>query len=102
MFVLSIFVAAYMKVLQKCSPFVCVIGLNESVCACHFRHCVLKVLHKCSLFVCAIAQAPNKPSGYLTGMLRPLQIFCDEHAAALGESHHREILLIIFSSLVDQ
>ena len=102
MFVLSIFVAAYMKVLQKCSPFVCVIGLNESVCACHFRRCVLKVLHKCSLFVCAIAQAPNKPSGYLTGMLRPLQIFCDEHAAALGESHHREILLIIFSSLVDQ
>ena len=75
------FCRCMLKVLQKCSSFVCsrpeqeclclsflslhaesvtkvlfllcVLGLNKSVCACHFCRCMLKVLQKCSSFVCS-------------------------------------------------
>ncbi|XP_076463850.1 conserved oligomeric Golgi complex subunit 2-like isoform X2 [Babylonia areolata] len=47
-------------------------------------------------------EAPSKPSGYLTGMVRPLRLFSDEHAADLGTSQLAEIMMIVFSSLIDQ
>ncbi|PVD26689.1 hypothetical protein C0Q70_14367 [Pomacea canaliculata] len=47
-------------------------------------------------------EAPSKPSGYLSGMLRPLQSFCEEYSKTLEPKHHSHILNVIFSSLIDQ
>ncbi|KAK7104007.1 hypothetical protein V1264_018785 [Littorina saxatilis] len=72
-----------------------------------------EVVIQCSAFIRQVSdiprlyrrtnrEAPSKPSGYLSGMIKPLQMFSNEHAADLGTDQHRKILLIIFSSLVDQ
>ncbi|KAK7504893.1 hypothetical protein BaRGS_00003921 [Batillaria attramentaria] len=72
-----------------------------------------EILTQCSAFIRQVSdiprlyrrtnrEAPSKASGYLSGMVRPLRLFSDEHAKDLGSDHNSQIMLIIFSSLVDQ
>lgn len=93
--------------------------IQENVLALHerlpnFRLMVTdEIMVQCSAFIRQVSdiprlyrrtnrEAPNKPSGYLTGMVRPLRLFSDDHAADLGSNQLAEIMLIVFSSLVEQ
>ncbi|KAL8600040.1 hypothetical protein ACOMHN_039273 [Nucella lapillus] len=93
--------------------------IQENVSALHERlpkfRCMVtdEVVVQCSAFLRQVSdiprlyrrtnrEAPSKPSGYLTGMVRPLRLFSDEHAAGLGSTQLTEIMLIVFSSLIEQ
>lgn len=99
------------SVLQEC--------IQENVSALEerlpkFRSVVTdEILTQCSAFIRQVGdiprlyrrtnrEAPSKPSGYLVGMVKPLRLFCDKHTKDLGSHQNSQIMLVVFSSLVDQ
>ncbi|RUS91395.1 hypothetical protein EGW08_000825 [Elysia chlorotica] len=47
-------------------------------------------------------EVPNKPSAYLAGVMKPLNRFCEEHAASLSVVQKEEFLSHVFSALAHQ
>uniref|UniRef100_A0A0B7BG98 Conserved oligomeric Golgi complex subunit 2 n=1 Tax=Arion vulgaris TaxID=1028688 RepID=A0A0B7BG98_9EUPU len=71
------------------------------------------VIKKCSVFLAQVndiprlyrrtkKEVPSKPSAYLSGVLKPLNQFCEEHSAALNDQQKTEFLTHVFAALSQQ
>ncbi|CAG5132349.1 unnamed protein product, partial [Candidula unifasciata] len=71
------------------------------------------VIKKCSVFLTQVndiprlyrrtkKEVPTKPSTYLSGVIKPLAQFCEDHSTALNEQQRTEFLTHVFAALSQQ